>query len=454
MFSTARRARSPFAEGMLAPLATIAPLVRAAPLATPARLATLATLLTAALLPPHAGAQSSLPPDTIFTVVDGDTVPDFGAVGGVAVDRLGYVYSANFRNELWRYTPGGKIELFANGMYGASGLAVGPQGEIYQSSFTGSFITRIERDGRKRQYARAGLNGPVGIALGDNGDLFVVNCTGNNVARVDTLGRVAVVASGPLFACPNGITRDDRGDFHVVNFGNTQIVRVTSAGEASVFADLPGAGGNAHIAFARGGFYVTKYRGHQVFRVERDGTSRVLAGTGEQGHTDGLATEARLSQPNGIAVAAGGTEVWINELISGNGVGGGPAHSVLRRIRIITLPAVLSVARKAGTSLMAAYDRYRAERPGEDTRGDAIAFAYTLLNPTEANDAIALFAANARDHPDDAVSQFQLGEAYRFTGQPARAIPQYRAALRLDPTHAGAAAQLRALTPAQTPPDR
>lgn len=395
----------------------------------------------------QSATQTALPPDTIFTVADGDTIPGFGAVGGVAVDGLGYVYHANFRNDVWRYSPGGSIERYATGMYGASGLAVGRYGELYQSSFTGHFITRIERDGRTQVYARDGLNGPVGIALGDNGDLVVVNCTGNFVARVDTTGRVTPLASGALFACPNGITRDDRGDFYVVNFGNTKIVRVTAAGEASEFTDLPGAGGNAHIAFARDGFYVTKYRAHQVFRVERSGAARVLAGTGEQGHSDGVATSAQLSQPNGIAVGAGGTELWINELRSGNGVGGGVAHSVLRRIRLVTLGDVLAQARQAGTPIMAAYERYRRERPDENTSADAITFAYTLLNPTTGADAVALFEANARDYPEDATSQYQLGEAYRFTGQPERAVVQYREVLRIEPGHAGASARIEGLRP-------
>ncbi len=33
-----------------------------------------------------------------------------------------------------------------------------------------------------------------------------------------------------------------------------KVVRVTPEGEATEFADVPGAGGNGHIAFARGGF--------------------------------------------------------------------------------------------------------------------------------------------------------------------------------------------------------
>lgn len=169
--------------------------------------------------------------------------------------------------------------------------------------------------------------------------------------------------------------------------------------------------------------------------------------TGEQGHSNGVATLAQLSQPKGIAVGSGGTELWINELRSGNGVAGGVAHSVLRRIRLVTLGDVLAQAQQAGTAIMAAYEHYRRERPAENTSADAIAVAYTLLNPTTGGDAVALFEANARGYPEDATSQYQLGEAYRFTGQPERAIVLYREALRIEPGHVAARARIEELRP-------
>lgn len=166
-------------------------------------------------------ARQSIPPDTLFTVFDGDTFPAMGAVGGVAVDKLGFVYVADFRNRLWRYTPGGSVEVYANGFYGSSGNAVGPQGEVYHSSVHGDDITRGNRDGSTAMWAERGLDGPVGMAVGEGGGLFVVNCRGGFVAVVRPDHEVSRLVAGPLFACPNGITLDDRGDFYVVNFGNT-----------------------------------------------------------------------------------------------------------------------------------------------------------------------------------------------------------------------------------------
>ena len=406
----------------------------------PLTLAVLASLSAPASSTPQQG----IPPDTVVTVFDGDTIPEMGAVGGVAVDRLGYVYVADFRNRVWRYAPGGEVHVYADGLYGASGNAIGPRGELYQSSFHGNYITRIARDGTAEVYADQGPNGPVGIAAGDEGELYVVNCSGGNVAVVRPGAPAEPIASGPLFACPNGITRDDRGDLYVVNFSNTQVVRISADGTASVFTDIPGAGGNGHIVFARGGFYVTKFRGHQVFRVERDGTFTVIAGTGARGQSDGPATTALMSQPNGIAVSPSGQELWVNELLEGSGVAGGPARSVLRRIRLISLADVLTAAGSDG-GVASAYRAYRTARPKEHTAAAAIAVGYQFLQTQRVPDALTVFRLNAEDFPEHVASQYHLGEAYRFTGQPDLAATQYEKTLRLDPDHPLAGDRLRAV---------
>ena len=76
------------------------------------------------------GAQE-VPPDTVTTVFVSDTIADYGAEGGVAVDGLGFVYVADFRNAVWRLSPDGDVTKHADGLYGASGNAIGPRGDLY-----------------------------------------------------------------------------------------------------------------------------------------------------------------------------------------------------------------------------------------------------------------------------------------------------------------------------------
>ena len=417
---------------------------RLGPVSAVLGLTSLVTPPGAALLAQVAEASGAGPVDSVTTVFDSDSIPGFGAVGGVVSDALGYVYVADFRNALWRLSPDGELSLFADGFYGASGNAVGPMGYIYQSSFNGNYVSRISRTGDVETLASEGLAGPVGIAVAPDRNAYVVNCTGGFVARITPEGTVTEFARSPLMACPNGITFDDRGDLYVVNFNNTKVLKVDQAGVVTEFADVPGAGGNGHITFARGAFFVTKFRANQVLRLGRDGSVRVLAGTGQAGTEDGPAVSATFTRPNGISVGPRGHTLWVNDLVSGQGLGIGVSRVALRRIRLATLPDVLAgLDPSAGVdAVRSAYTDYHASRPDEDTSAEAVTQGYQWMSSGRIQQAIALFALNAESFPDNAAAWFHLGESYRYTGQNDLAAEHYRKALTLQPEYPQASARL------------
>jgi sugar lactone lactonase YvrE len=391
---------------------------------------------------PVVAQQFEIPPDTVTTVFVTDTVADFGGVGGVVVDALGYVYVADFRNAVWRIHPDGHVEKFADGLYGASGNAIGPRGYLYQSSFNGNYISKISRTGEVEMFADEGLVGPVGIAANVEGDLYVVNCRGAFVSKVDPDGTVSDFSRSDLFACPNGITFDDQGDLFVVNFNNTKIIRITPDGVASEFADVPGAGGNGHITFARGAFYVTKLRGNQVFRLNRDGTSSVVAGTGQPGEGDGPALQATMTSPNGIGVSANGKELWVNDFTVRPGAGQGVV--TMRRIKLVTISDVLSKVDPADgvDAVRAVFRAYHEARPSEDTSVEVGTLGFAWLSSADWQLGVALFEMASERFPNNVVAQFNCGEAYRYTSQPGKAATQYRRVLELQPDHVAAAARL------------
>lgn len=405
-------------------------------------------LLTVGVAPATELAAQDAPPDSVSTVFATDTIAGFGAVGGVAVDALGYVYVADFRNAVWRLSPDGDLVQLADGLYGASGNAVGPRGELFQSSFHGNFISRISRTGEVERWVDEGLSGPVGIAATPSGALFVVNCTDGSVSRVDPDRTVSEFARSDLMACPNGITFDDRGDLYVVSFNNTKVLRITPDGTVSEVADVPGAGGNGHVTFTRGALFVTKFRGNQIFRVQRDGAVSVVAGTGEAGQADGPALEATFTRPNGIAASPSGTELWVNDLREGQGLGQGVSVVRMRRIRLVSLADVLAALPDdaEGDVIEERYRAFHASRPGDDSSAGAIALGYQWLSGGRVGAGITLFRLNAESFPDDANAQFHLGEAFRYTGRPDDAAAQYRRVLSLDPDHAAAAARLAEVT--------
>ncbi|WP_457654749.1 virginiamycin B lyase family protein [Rhodocaloribacter sp.] len=264
----------------------------------------MAVLVTAALAAAPAPAQVITLADTLI-----------GGVGGVAVDRLGNVYSADFMDTVRRIRPDGRVEKFADGLYGPSGNVVDRQGYLLQANFFGNYIVRIDRRGQAEMRVAEGLNGPVGLAFGPDGALYVNNCAGNAVSRVGPDRVARPFAGSDLFNCPNGFTVGPDGSLYVVNFRDGNMLRVSREGAVSLFATIPG-GGNGHVAVARGAFYVTAFQTNRIYRVTTDGTVTLVAGTGAFGEVDGPAEEAAFTFPNGIAVGPAGDRLYVNDYVN------------------------------------------------------------------------------------------------------------------------------------------
>ena len=85
-----------------------------------------------------------------------------GGVGGVAVDRAGSIYVADFGEQVFKVEPDGRWHVFAAGLYGSSGNTIDSKGRLIQSNFFGNYISRLDRKGNETVIAE-GLNGPVGV---------------------------------------------------------------------------------------------------------------------------------------------------------------------------------------------------------------------------------------------------------------------------------------------------
>ena len=410
-------------------------------------------LLTAIAVPPLASAEEAVEEapellDRVGTLKLDAELDARGNLGGMTIDRLGFLYVANFRDAVWRVSPDGEVTELTRSLYGASGNAVDRRGDLYQANFFANSITRIARTGEVTTFVDQGLQGPVGLVFDAEGTMYVCNCNGNSISRVSPAGEVEPFAAGEMFACPNGMVMGDDGHLYVTNFNNVDILRVSPEGEAERFVSVPGGAGNAHITSAKGFLYVTKIIANRVVKISGEGEITPLAGTGAPGHDDGPALEATLFRPNGIVASPQGDRLYFNSMI---GEYSQPVASriTVRTIDLVTLTGILEEAMESGglEAATAAYERYRADpvRGRENTTGEMIAYGYRFLSAIKVPEALRFFGLNAESYPDNPAAQYHLGEAYRYTGRTEQAIAQYRKVLALDSEHANAAARLAQL---------
>ncbi len=398
--------------------------------------------------PGPAGADGAEFIDRVGTLKLDHELDARGNLGGVTIDRLGFLYVANFRDAVWRISPDGEVTELTRSLYGASGNAVDRRGDLYQANFFANTITRIARTGEVSRFVTEGLTGPVGLAFDSAGMLYVCNCQGNSLSRVTPDGVVEPFAESDLFACPNGIVAGADGHLYVTNFNNLDILRISTEGAVERFVTVPGGAGNAHIASAKGFLYVTKIIANRLVKISGEGEITPLAGTGTPGHDDGPALDSTFFRPNGIAASPQGDRLFFNTMV---GEYNQPVSSriTVRTIDLVTLTGVLDEAMETGDldAAAAAYARYRADpvRGQENTAGEMIAYGYRFLSALKVPEALRFFGLNADSYPESAAAHFHLGEAYRYTGRTEEAVAQYRKVLALDAEHANAASRLAQL---------
>jgi DNA-binding beta-propeller fold protein YncE len=253
------------------------------------------------------------------------------AVGGVTTDLLGNIYVADFGEFVWKITPEGERQIFASGLYGASGNAIDNEGNLLQSNFYGNSITKIDRKGQAKPFVTSGLSGPVGIAIDrKTGDVYVANCRDNSIVKVAADGTVSPFSKSELFKCPNGISFDREGNLYVVNFRDNKMLKIDPKGVVTLFATISEKG-LGHLCFKEDRFYVTAFESHEIYEVMLDGTIKRILGNGKRGVVDGADAKARLSFPNGIAYSQWGHRLYINEYVN-DSAGSLPRRAIVREI--------------------------------------------------------------------------------------------------------------------------
>jgi sugar lactone lactonase YvrE len=224
-------------------------------------------------------------------------------------------------------------------------------GNLYISELEGQRIRKVTLAGAISTYAGTGIAGfsgdggpakaatlsnPTGLTFDPAGNLIVADQGNNRIRKIDTTGTITTIAGtgaigysgdgGPAllatFNAPYAVAYDAAGSLYITDILNYVVRVVNTSGIISTYAGngtagYRGDGGPAtssSLNFPRGmafdssgNLYIADTANHRVRVVNPAGTINTFAGNGVRGYggDGGLATNARIGNPRGVAVHSG-----------------------------------------------------------------------------------------------------------------------------------------------------
>ncbi|HEY9774110.1 MAG TPA: tetratricopeptide repeat protein [Planktothrix sp.] len=117
------------------------------------------------------------------------------------------------------------VRVIATGFSAPSGLAFDRVGNLYIANFGNNTIDRISPDGMKSTFSSgANLQGPIGLAVDATGNVYVANYRGGTIARINPAGVSTVIATG--FNRPYYLTLNKDGNLFVSQQSDNSVLRI------------------------------------------------------------------------------------------------------------------------------------------------------------------------------------------------------------------------------------
>lgn len=332
----------------------------------------------------------------ISTIVGTGTAGDTGATGkggaatsaeirtpcGLALDGSGNLFLSDTANhEIKEVTTGGTITIVAG-------------------DGTGGFI------GNNHPGTQAEFNNPVGLALDSAGNLYIADSGNDQIRILNTAGNMSGFAgnatagytgdNGPAGGAeldnPTDITFDGAGNLYIADTGNGVIRKVTPGGGSITtvagngFSAFSGDGGLATqaalngprgVAVDNGGnLYIADTLNSRIRVVTPDGIIHTVAGNGALGYNGdgGPATRAALFFPTVVRVDASGN-VYVAD----------SQNSAVRLLTPIAVPTVPPTV--SGVNSASEFGAAPAVAPGSwiEVHGANLAASMRFWSPSDFN---------------------------------------------------------------------
>lgn len=203
---------------------------------------------------------------------------------------------------------------------------------VYQATYTVTTIAGNTTGSRKSLDGtgiEAKFFGPSGLALDETGVLYIADELGHRIRRIGTDGVVTTLAGsseagkadGPAaeatFSSPYGITVSDQSIIYLTDRGRHTIRKIqggmvsTVAGDGFGFSDGSGSAAKFNSPFGiaintSGKIFVADYRNYRVRTITNIDLVSTLAGSSQNGITDGQGDNARFQGTTAIAVDKSG----------------------------------------------------------------------------------------------------------------------------------------------------
>ena len=264
----------------------------------------------------------------IITTTAGTGTQGYSGDGGPATSaQLGYPHSL---------LVDGSGNLYFDDYYNHCMRKVSPSGIITTVAGTGD--PGYSGDGGPATSAQ--LYYPFGIAKDGSGNLYVGDNSNNRVRKIDTSGIITLFAgngsngSGGFngdgesaitaqLSEPSGVAVDSDGNLYIADRANHRIRKVNTSRAITTVAGtgVGGYGGDGNMSIAAqlnnptgvvidgsGNLYIADRDNHRIRKVNSSGVITTVVGNGNGGYSgdNGLATNAQLNSPTGIAVDGGG----------------------------------------------------------------------------------------------------------------------------------------------------